>query len=239
MDLLVGILVKVFLFTFVVGMFTIVIRAFVRSNKEDKRIRREWAELAQVAAARGWTYDQRARGRATEYCGVGPMPGGGSNLTAWHYITGEFRGRSFKCFEYRYSNPLSGSNALGESKKLTIESVFLIAAPGSGPFLQIGRPSELDAVLGRRPRMLLGVPEFDEEFRVVTDDEAFVHNALSGAVVPFLLSDSRAKNSPLRLRNDELFTWYTGTLSPQALEERLNYLCDVLDRIPAQAWAAA
>ncbi|MGY0019101.1 hypothetical protein ACVHNB_08960 [Streptomyces sp. YJ-C3] len=28
----------------------------------------------------------------------------------------------------------------------------------------------------------------------------------------------------------------TGTPSPQSLEERLNYLCYVLDRIPAQVW---
>jgi hypothetical protein len=237
METVLGILLKVLLFAFVVGMFALVIRAFVRSGREDKRVREAWADLSRVAAERGWTYEQRARGRATEYCGVGPLPGSGSNLSAWHYITGEFRGRAFKCFEYRYSNPLSGSSGVGESKKLTIESVFLVSAPGSGPFLQIGRPGKLDAVLGRRPRMVLGVPEFDERFRVVTDSEDFAHRILSGPVPAFLLSDSRAQKSPLRLRDDELFTWYTGTLSPQDLEERLDYLCDVLDRIPAQVWA--
>jgi len=237
METAVGILLKVFLFAFVVGMFALVIWAFVRSGKEDKRIRQGWADLARVAAERGWTYEQRARGRATEYCGVGPMPGSGSNLSAWHYVTGEFRGRSFTCFEYRYSNPLSGSSGVGESKKLTIESIFLVSAPSSGPFLQIGQPSKLDAVLGRRPRMLLGVPEFDENFRIVTDSEDFAHGILSDPLQAFMLSDPHAQKSPLRLRDDELFTWYTGTLSPQDVEERLDYLCDVLDRIPAQVWA--
>ncbi|MET9497802.1 hypothetical protein [Streptomyces sp. NPDC006552] len=239
MEQLVGILVKVLLFAFVVGMFTLVIRAFIRSGQEDKRMRRDWEELAQVAAARGWTHERRAPGLATEFCGVGPMPGSGDNLTAWHYVTGEFRGRSFKCFEYRYSNPLSGSTGAGESKKLTIESVFLVSVPGSGPYLQVGRPGKFDTVMGRGAKTLLGLPAFDAAFRVDTEDETFARTILSDEVQAFLLADERAKKNPLRVRHDELFTWYTGTLSPQALEDRLHYLCDVLDRIPAQAWAAA
>ncbi|MCQ4213883.1 hypothetical protein [Streptomyces longispororuber] len=69
---------------------------------------------------------------------------------------------------------------------------------GVGPM-----PGSGDALMGRGPRTLLGVPEFDDRFRVDTHDDAFARN-----------------------------------LSPQAVEERLNYPCDVLDRIPAQTWAA-
>lgn len=232
-------LVKILLFAFVAGMFTLVIRAFVNSGKEDKRIRKGWADLEGFSARHGWTHERRAAGRATEYCGVGPMPGSGDNLTAWHHITGEFRGRSFACFEYRYANPLSGSGQVGESKKLTFESVFLVSAPGSGPFLQVGKPGKADTLMGRGPRTLLGVPEFDERFRVDTHDEAFARGFLGDELRAFLLADARAAKSPLRVRDGELFTWYTGTLSPQAVEERLNYLCDVLDRVPTGAWAAA
>ncbi|WP_338701164.1 hypothetical protein V2W30_29265 [Streptomyces sp. Q6] len=238
MEQLVGILAKVFLFAFIIGMFTLVIRAFMRSSQEDKRMRRGWTELEQVAAERGWTHERRAAGRATEYCGVGPMPGSGSNLTAWHYTTGEFRGRSFKCFEYRYSNPLSGSSQVGESRKLTIESVFLVSAPGTAPYLNLRRPGTFDRMMGRGPRKLLGVPEFDAKFRFDTHDEDFARSVLSDDFRAFLLSDQRARKNPLRVRDDELFTWYTGTLSPQALEDRLDYLCDVLDHMPEQAWVA-
>ena len=87
--------------------------------------------------------------------------------------------------------------------------------------------------------MRLGIPEFDDTFRVVTKDEDFARNVLSGSMTSFLLTDPRAGKSPLQLRDGELFTWYTGTLSPEHLEEKLNYLCDVLDQIPAQAWTAA
>jgi len=237
MEQLLGILAKVVFFAFIVGMFTLVIWVFVRSNKEDKRIRRDWAELPRVAVARGWTYEQRARGQATQYCGVGPMPGSGSNLSAWHYITGEFRGRSFKCFEHRYNNPMSGN--AGERKRPTIEAVFVVTAPGSGQPVEILRPSKTDVLLDRRQRMRLGMTEFDDTFRVVTTDEDFARSILSDSVASFLVTDPRGRKSPLQLRDDELFTWYTGTLSPQELEEKLNYLCDVLDQIPAQAWTAA
>lgn len=239
MEQLVGILVKILVYGVILGLVALAIRAIRRSNREGDRIQEDWEALEGVAATRGWAYERRARGRATEYCGVGPMPGKGSNLSAWHYITGEFRGRSFKCFEYRYVNPLSGDTQAG-NRQYTHESVFLISAPGMGtPYMHVGRPSKIDGMMGRGPRMLLGVPEFDKKFRVDTRDEAFVRSVLTDDMRAFLLSDQRAETHPLRLRDDELFTWYTGYLNEQEIENRLNYLCDVMERIPAQVWTAA
>ncbi|WP_405635084.1 hypothetical protein OHB53_16200 [Streptomyces sp. NBC_00056] len=235
---LIGILVQVVMAALIAWVITLAIKAAKRSNREDERVRQAWADFAEEAPARGWTYERRSPGRATEYCGVGPMPGKGSNLTAWHYTTGEFRGRSFKCFEYRYVNPMSATTDAG-NKKLTYESVFLVTAPGQGAYMHIGPPSKLDRALGRGPRKLLDVPEFDEKFRVDRHDEDFVRNVLTDDVRAFLLSDPRAKKNPLRVRDDELFTWYTGILTPQDIEGRLNYLCDVMERIPVQAWAVA
>ncbi|KOX03680.1 hypothetical protein ADK65_05430 [Streptomyces sp. NRRL B-1140] len=238
MEQLIPILAKVLFFAVIAGLFTFVGRTFVRTHKADKRMREAWAELPRVASERGWTYEQHARGQATQYCGIGPMPGSGSNLSAWHYITGEFRGRSFKCFEHRYNSPTSGNQA-GDRERPTIEAVFMITTPGSGQPVEVLRPSKTDVLLDRRSRMRLDLPEFDDDFRVVTKDENFARNFLSGSLPSFLLTDPRAKKSPLQLRDGELFTWYTGTLSHEALEEKLNYLCDVLDQIPALAWTAA
>ncbi|MCX4642797.1 MULTISPECIES: hypothetical protein [unclassified Streptomyces] len=238
MEMLIEILVNVLLAALIAGVIKFAFKSISRSAREDERLRRDWADFIEAAPARDWTYERRAPGRATEYCGVGPMPGKGSNLTAWHYTTGEFRGRSFKCFEYRYTNPLDATTE-GGNRKLTYESVFLVSAPGSGAYLHIGRPGKFDRMLGRGPRKLIDVPEFDEKFRVDRRDEDFVRNILTDDVRAFLLSDPRGEKNPLRVRDDELFTWYTGILTPRNIEDRLNYLCDVLDRIPENAWASA
>lgn len=236
MEQLLGIVVKVLLIAFIVGMFTLVVRMFIKGSREDTWIREGWSDLGRVAAERGWTYQQRARGQATHYGGVGHIPSG-SNLSTWHRTAGEFRGRSFVCFEYRAVN-VSADLDEGDARPI-IHSYFMISTPGSGPATEILRPSKLDVLFDRRPSMRLGIPEFDEAFRVVTRDEAWARNLLGDSMVSFLLTDPRAKRFPLELREDELFTWYKGTLSPQALDEGLNYLCDVLDRIPAQSWTSA
>ncbi|MFE7357608.1 hypothetical protein ACFU8Q_31790 [Streptomyces sp. NPDC057543] len=238
MELLVGILVKVLLFTFIAGMFTLVFIMGRRGRKKDAQVREEHAQLARIAQERGWTYTQRTNGRIDHYCGITPLPDKGTNLSAWHYTTGEFRGRPFVYFEYRYVSPMS-THEVGEQRKPIIRAVLVVTAPGSAPFVQIYHPSKLDLALDRRTKMQLGVPAFDEEFRIVTKDESFVRDTLTDTVVPFVLADPRAKKSPFALRENELFTWYTGTLSPQAVDEKLNYLCDILDLIPAQAWPAA
>ncbi|MGW3205412.1 hypothetical protein [Streptomyces sp. NPDC001135] len=233
-----GILAKVLIVAFIAGMFALVFTVSARGRKKSTQIREDYAQLARMAPERGWTYEERARGRIDQYCGAGPMPGRGSNLSAWHYTTGEFRGRSFTYFEYRYVNPMSGADAV-ERKQPIVETVFVVTTPGSAPPMEVLLPSKLDSVLDRRTRTQLGVPEFDQNFRLVTTHEDFVRNTLTSTLVPFLLEDPRAKKSPLQLRDSELFTWYRGTLSPQNVDEKLNYLCDVLDRIPAQAWTAA
>ncbi|MES9524969.1 hypothetical protein [Streptomyces capoamus] len=233
-----GILVLVLLFAFIAGMFTLVFTVSARGRKKDARVREDYAQLARIAAERGWEYEPHVQGRIDQYCGLRPFPGRGSNLRAWHYTTGEFRGRSFKCFEYRYMNVASGAD-VGERKQPTIETVFIVTTPGPAPFTQVLRPRLLDTLFDRRPKVQLGLPEFDRDFRVVTDDEEFFRHALGRTVVPYLLSDLQTEKSPLQLRGDELFTWYRGTLSPQAVEEKLTYLCDILDRVPEEAWAAA
>ncbi|MEV2217917.1 hypothetical protein AB0H86_41915 [Streptomyces sp. NPDC050997] len=238
MELLVGILVKGLLFAFIAGMFALVFVMSRRGRKQETQVRDEYAQLPRMAPERGWTYTPSAQGQIDQYCGVGPFPRSGENLRAFHYTTGEFRGRSFKFFEYRYNNPMSGGE-VAERKQLIVESVFVVTAPGSGPKVEIYQPGRLDGLMDRRSKMELGVPEFDQEFCIATRDEAAVRDVLSGDLVPFLLSDPRAKDSPISLRGDEMLTWYTGTLSPQAVDERLNYLSDVLERIPAQAWTAA
>ncbi|POX45953.1 hypothetical protein [Streptomyces sp. Ru72] len=234
MELLVGTLIKVLLFAFIAGMFTLVFIMARRGRRQSERIRAEYAQLARIAPERGWTYTPYVRGKIDQFSGVGPFPKG-QNLPAWHYTAGEIRGHSFKYFEYREKN-IVPDGEVTERPDIIIESVFVVTTPGSAPYMEIYHPGMLDTMMDRRTKVQLGVPKFDLEFRIASRDEPFARSVLSGDLIPFLLTDPRAKKSRIALRDDAVFTWYTGTMSPQAADEKLNYLCDVLERIPAQAW---
>ncbi|MGY0019106.1 hypothetical protein ACVHNB_08985 [Streptomyces sp. YJ-C3] len=238
MNQLVEILVNVLIFAFIAGIFVLVFMLSRHGRKKNKQINEGYSRLARIAPENGWSYTPHVYGRIDQYCGSRPMPGSGSNLGAFHYTNGEFRGRSFVFFEHRQVDG-SATSQPGDAKSLIVDSVFVVTTPGIAPTVDILLPSKLDVVLDRRARTELGVPEFDEKFRVVTDDEEFVRNVLGDTIVPLLLTDSRASSSPLQFRKNELCTWYRGTLSPEVADEKLNFLCDALDQVPAQAWSAA
>ncbi|MGV9789996.1 hypothetical protein [Streptomyces sp. NPDC003435] len=235
MEKLVHALPAVVMFILVAGMFTLVFTVSSRGRRKDRQTGQGYVQLARDAAERGWTYEARTRGRIDGYSGLRPFPASGLNLTACHYTTGLFRGRAFKCFEYRFMSATSGTDA---NRQPQLRSVFIVEAPGPGAFTQILRPNMLDRLFDRRERTLLGEPAFDKSFRVITDDEAFTQNALRHGLMPYLLTEPLADKTSLQLHDGELFTWYTGPLTPQMMDEKLSYLCDVLDRIPAHVWSS-
>lgn len=230
------VLMPVLMFLIVGGMFALVITMMVRARRSRARGVEERTEAIRIARERGWSYQQATYGEIDRLCGMAPLPVSGRNLQALHYITGEFRGRSFCCFEYR-TGTLNVNDGPG-SNQPAFWTFYAVTAPGPGPELVVRRPQTLDGMTQRGRVVQLGVPNFDEAFRVLTDDELFARNALTGEVASFLSADPRAtKDAPLRLHNDELLTWRRGRLSPQDLDERLDYLCDVLDRIPPGVWS--
>ncbi|MEV5148966.1 hypothetical protein AB0L14_32375 [Streptomyces sp. NPDC052727] len=232
------VLMPVLMILVVAGIFAFVITMMVRAQRNRARGVQERAAAIQLAQERGYGYQQATYGLIDGLCGMAPLPVSGHNLRAEHYITGEFRGRGFRCFEY-VTGTLNVHDGPGRNQPV-FWTVFAVAAPGPGPELVVRRPQALDAMTQRGSVVQLGVPEFDEAFRVITDDEWFARNALTGEVVPFLTAQPQAvQDSPIRLHNDELLTWRRGRLSPQDFDERLDYLCDVLDRIPPQVWSAA
>ncbi|MFF7145937.1 hypothetical protein ACFZB5_32860 [Streptomyces nodosus] len=219
------------------GIIALVVTLAVRVRRSETRSVQERAAAVRLAQERGWSYQQTTQGVVDRLCGMAPLPVSGRNLRAMHYITGEFRGRGFCCFQYA-TGTMGVHDGPGRNRP-TYWTVFTVTAPGPGPELVVRRPQPLDGLTGRGRLVRFGVPDLDEAFRVITDDESFARNALTGGVVPFLTTDPRAmKDAPLRLHHDELLTWRRGRLSPQDLDERLDYLCDVLDRIPPQVWSA-
>ena len=241
MELLIETLIKVAIFAVLAGFASLAIFLPMRNRRKNRQIRNEWKQLPQFAAERGWTYEPFTEGRIDQYAGAGPIIYKSAGQRVWHYTTGQFRGRSFMYFEYRYKKSRVDGDVdhAGEPRPVVIQAVFIITTPGSGAQMEIRRRTRLDALLNKGLTIPVGVPEFDEEFLVFTKDEAFPRTALSGNVMPFLLTDPRAKKSRLLFHENGLVTWYTGTLSAQTVDDNLNYLCDALDLIPAQAWTAA
>ncbi|MFJ6751433.1 hypothetical protein ACIQNI_25100 [Streptomyces sp. NPDC091266] len=206
-------------------------------KKRDDRSPQQWDELVQLVESRGWSHTPWAPGQGDRYCGGEPMPMQGNNVPLRDYIAGEFRGRAISCFE-RNSRDM---NANGPDS-VRYSTVFAVTMPISVPRMVIKKPraadklnARADAVFGGGKVMELGVPEFDEAFRVIASDEEFARRALTESLAQFLMSDARAKDEPLRFQGNLLLTWHRGRLRAEHIDEKLNYLCDVLDHWATQA----
>ena len=161
----------------------------------------------------------------------------GTNITIRDHIVGEFRGRPISCFEHNTRD----MNADGPDSVL-YSAVFAVTMPTPVPRTVIKKPraadklnARADALFGGGKVMELGDPAFDEAFRLIANDEKFARNALTGLMAQFLTSDPRAKDQPLRFQENHLLTWHRGRLRAEDIEQKLNYLCAVLDHLPAQA----
>ncbi|MGP8301071.1 hypothetical protein ACTPOK_24735 [Streptomyces inhibens] len=205
-------------------------------KKRDGQNAQQRAELLQFIESRGWSHTYSVPGGGDRYCGGTPLPMQGTNIPVWDYTVGEFRGRTFCCFEYNTRNSSSGPDAW------RYNTVFAVTMPTSVPRMVIKKPravdkvnARADALFGGGKVMELGDPAFDEAFRLIANDEEYARSTLTGPMAQFLTSDPRAKDEPLRFQGNDLLTWYQGRLRPQDIDQKLNYLCDVLDHWPAQA----
>ncbi|WP_405747028.1 hypothetical protein OG422_28460 [Streptomyces sp. NBC_01525] len=195
-------------------------RKFERSGQQRE-------ELVQLAEQRGWSYTPFTQGDGDAY-----FAGKTVNEPVYDYVAGEFRGRSFCCFEYRH-------RGTSQSERTQYAVLFAVNIPNSVPYTTVKRRRPLDTVEARLFRhgkvVELGIPSFDEAFRVISTDETVARHMLTDGLVRFLTSDPRAKAEPLRFQRNAAVTSYQGRLRPEHVEAKLDYLCDVLDRQGAMA----
>ncbi|WP_406479804.1 DUF3137 domain-containing protein [Streptomyces platensis] len=224
------------LFLFIAAFFGLFIWVSRYVNKRDNRSPQQFEELLQLVESRGWSHTAWAPGQGDRYCGGEPLPGTGTNIPISDQIVGEFRGRAICCFEYSSRGmDVDGPNTVQRS------TVFAVTSATSVPRMVVKRPQALDkanarlgALFGGGKVIELGDPEFDEEFRVIANDEEVARAVLTGPLARFLMTDTRAKDHPLRFQGNDLLTWHRGRLRAEQIEQKLNYLCDVLDHQPAQ-----
>jgi hypothetical protein len=216
--------------------FGAVITMMVRVRKRAARTRADQAALVPLAQQHGWRYQHSDTGSADRFQGE-PFPQRKHNLTVSHLVTGEFRGRSFCCFEYaRRAVGAGGSGSVTDTYERF--RVFAVATPAGTPTLQIKRAGLGARALDRIGAVGLttGDADFDDSFRVTGDDTSFAHAVLTDQVRRWLQDNPRAQQWPLRFERDELVTWQPGRLTASTVPPALDFLCDTLDRVAVPSW---
>ncbi|MGH3621231.1 MAG: hypothetical protein ACRDQ5_05490 [Sciscionella sp.] len=203
---------------------------YVKHRQNKKKI----AELTRLTQQRGWTYTERDDSLADRF--VGEPFGKGFDRQAWHILRGNHRGREVLAFEYVYHEHRGGGD-----KRHTVTYRNLVASlrtPAPRPTLELSRKG-----FGRRLLGIVGVrdlrlesEEFNKAFLIRTENDRFAYDVLHPRMMEWMLSDARAGRLPFRYAWGDLLTWEEGPLDAGRAMFMLEYLCDIIDQVPAFVW---
>ena len=196
--------------------------------------KRKVAAFTAFAAARGWGYRERDDVLTERY--VGTPFGQGFGKQAAHVLVGPHRGRTFAAFEYVYKERQgSGKNRRTVTYRHT---VVALDTPAARPTLELAREG-----IGRKLLGLVGVrdlqlesEEFNKTFHIRAENDRFAYDVLHPRTMEWMLGDQRCRDMPFRFERADLVTWRQGSIDLDAAVWMLDYLCDVLDRVPAFVW---
>jgi hypothetical protein len=196
--------------------------------------KRKVAAFMAFAAQRGWHYRERDDSLASRYAGT-PF-GRGFGQQAKHVLVGAHRGRELVAFEYSYKE----SEGSGKNKRTVTyqNTVVALNTPAPRPTLEVSREG-----IGRRLLGMVGIrdlqlesEDFNKSFHIRTDDDKFAYDVLHPRTMEWMLGDERCRDLPFRFERADLLTWRAGTIDLAVLGWMLDYLCDVLDRVPSFVW---
>jgi hypothetical protein len=195
-----------------------------------RRHRAKTQRMRVFAHQRGWQYTHVDRSLGRRYEGT-PF-GRGSGRQASFVVAGPHRGTRFLAFEYRYTE------RSGENSTTYRFTVVVIELPAHRPRLEVTRETGTSRLLGRfgLRDLQLESEQFNDTFRIGTDDDRFAYDVLTPTTMEWLLAHGRF---PFRFGGGHLLTWRRGTITPEAAQTMLDYACDLRDRVPAYVWRAA
>lgn len=196
--------------------------------------KRKVAAFTAFARSRGWRYAERDDRLVDRYRGT-PF-GQGFGKQALHVLSGSHRERELVAFEYVYKeHEGSGKNRRTVTYRHT---VVALATPAPRPTLELSREG-----FGRKLLGLVGIrdlqlesEEFNKTFRIRTEDDKFAYDVLHPRTMEWMLGDQRCHDLPFRFERADLLTWRRGSIDLAATVWMLDYLCDVLDRVPSFVW---
>ncbi len=194
------------------------------------RHRRKTERMRSFARSRGWQYTPADRSLVDRWPGS-PF-GAGSQRRTSHVVSGAHRGASFIAFEYRYTE------SDGDSATTRRFTVVVLDLPASRSRLKVTRETGTSRFLGRFGfrGLQLESEEFNETFRIDTDDERFAYDVLHPRMMEWLLAGDRA---PFRFDGGHLVAWRSVPVEPEEVVSLLEYVCDIRDRVPSFVWNAA
>jgi hypothetical protein len=201
---------------------------------QHKAHQKKVAEFTAFAAQRGWTYTEKDKRLRDRFLGA-PF-GKGHGREARHILRGEHRGRPILIFEYIYKETQgSGDQQQTQTYRHTVASASL---PSPKPTLQVGREG-----FGRKILGLVGVrdlqlesEQFNETYHIKTDNERFAYDVLHPRMMEWMMADQRALTYGFRFERGDLVVWDREKIELAKVPGMLDYVCDVLDRVPDFVW---
>ncbi len=212
------------------GVLLIIVAAGLGIFLGQRTTKKKTAELQALATSRGWRYTERDTGLARQWKGA-PFSGGG---TANRIVTFEHRGRGVSCFTYTDTSVQHTSS--GTSTRTSQDAVFVVLLPADVPDLSVGAEGLFGGKIAERlgfDRVDLDDEDFNDVFKVKSDDEQFARMVLQPAVVRQL---KLTGPWDWRFTNQVMISWESGALQADDIIPRLDRMCDLLDAVPDIVW---
>jgi hypothetical protein len=187
--------------------------------------------LTALARSRGWQFIDEDDGYARRWEGR-PFARRGN---ARHIVRGGHRDRDFEVFEYSYTT--TSSNGTTTTTTTNYFTVWTIALPAPVPEFSAGAEGVFGGKVAETfgfERVNIDDDDFNATFKIKCDDQQFGQRVLHPDVVELLKSSGPWD---WRLTGRTMIAYQKGHLEASALTPRLDLMCDLLDRIPADAWS--
>ncbi|QPP07974.1 hypothetical protein G4Z16_17945 [Streptomyces bathyalis] len=191
------------------------------------------AELRSLAEGRGWTYQPGVPGLIDEFSGAGPLPVA-KGVAGGNVVTGTHRGFAFRAFEYQSTLSIGSGVDNHSRQQIHYFPVWALKLTAPVPDIRILHRRWHSKLTSGTP-LTTGIPQVDEQFHIVAEDEERARALLHSGLAQFLTSDPRAGEWPLEVRYGHLLTWRREEkLSTENLDVMLDFLTDAVGRLPAQ-----
>ena len=190
--------------------------------------------MAQLAAARGWSYAEQDDSWVTRF--DGPPFGIGFNQQALNVVRGEHDRRKFLAFDYWYSTR-EGSGKTRHTVR-HVCSIIAITTTAVFPDLSVMPEHFVSRLIGRLTNTDIEFEseQFNRAFTVTCDDRKFATDVLHPQMMELLLSTPDLGWS---LRSGTLMVASEGEHGVARLDGVLVQIDTIIDQFPGFVWTQA